>query len=470
MKNRISYEMANKILLNSKSKGDVGDFYEPSDSEEEYTAREKALLQKVRKGRHRDVSREQEILAFNENAEDSDENDGENYDDDDDDFNEKFEADSDIEDGDQDDGIPDQRAWGNKRRDFHSTDFVDQDYSSYTAKEEELAEQEESEARAIQQRLAKQLAESDFTLDVFSTAEPSEKEKKEKKTEIYMKKDLSQLSHRQKEQLFKKDSPEFDGLVGDFRERLTESVQLLEPILSYFKENSIETHALVEFIENQNQLIVNYCTNVSFYLVLKAKRIPIKNHPIVKRLVQIRQLLLQTEEKYTNVVKPQLQELLESIKEGKEFKIVVPEVSNEKKTKKLRFVEAFENGGENNENDSESDTANNKEDMDFTQKLKLMDSESEQENNGDQQEDDEEIDGEEIDARRQITYQIAKNKGLTPYRKKELRNPRVKHRNKFRKALIRRKGAVQTVRKEIKRYDGEIFGIKATVKKGIKIK
>lgn len=44
--------------------------------------------------------------------------------------------------------------------------------------------------------------------------------------------------------------------------------------------------------------------------------------------------------------------------------------------------------------------------------------------------------------KRAITYQIAKNKGLTPHRKKEQRNPRVKHRNKFRKAKIRRKGAV----------------------------
>lgn len=46
------------------------------------------------------------------------------------------------------------------------------------------------------------------------------------------------------------------------------------------------------------------------------------------------------------------------------------------------------------------------------------------------------------DEKRGITYQIAKNKGLTPRRKKELRNPRVKNRMKFRKAKIRRKGQV----------------------------
>lgn len=38
---------------------------------------------------------------------------------------------------------------------------------------------------------------------------------------------------------------------------------------------------------------------------------------------------------------------------------------------------------------------------------------------------------------------MAKNKGLTPKRKKIDRNPRVKHREKFRRAKIRRKGQVR---------------------------
>lgn len=38
--------------------------------------------------------------------------------------------------------------------------------------------------------------------------------------------------------------------------------------------------------------------------------------------------------------------------------------------------------------------------------------------------------------------QIAKNKGLVPKRKKEQRNPRVKHRKKFEKAKIKHKSQV----------------------------
>ena len=41
-----------------------------------------------------------------------------------------------------------------------------------------------------------------------------------------------------------------------------------------------------------------------------------------------------------------------------------------------------------------------------------------------------------------LISQMAKNKGLTPKRKKIDRNPRVKHKEKFRRAKIRRKGQV----------------------------
>ncbi len=81
-----------------------------------------------------------------------------------------------------------------------------------------------------------------------------------------------------------------------------------------------------------------------------------------------------------------------------------------------------------------------------------------------------EVEGEEDeDERRLITRQIEKNKGLTPKRSKLQRNPRVKHRVKFQKAKVRRKGQVREVRKELTKYGGELSGINARVKKGIKL-
>lgn len=175
----------------------------------------------------------------------------------------------------------------------------------------------------------------------------------------------------------------------------------------------------------------------------------------------MRQLLLQLQEKYERVIKPQLEKLLEDIREGNEIIFSDSSRKFRKKSKKLQLLSAMEvdsaNESASDQDDGQNETLNENPNIE-------TDSEDEE------IEADEENDaGDGADDRRQITYQMSKNKGLTPHRKKELRNPRVKHRNKFRKAVIRRKGAVRTVRKELKRYGGEVSGIKATTKKGIKI-
>ncbi|RYG64554.1 hypothetical protein EON64_13750, partial [archaeon] len=66
--------------------------------------------------------------------------------------------------------------------------------------------------------------------------------------------------------------------------------------------------------------------------------------------------------------------------------------------------------------------------------------------------------------KRGASYGIIKNRGLTPHRKKENRNPRVKKRMAFEKALVRRKGAVREAgeRADVG-YKGELTGIKANL-------
>jgi len=36
----------------------------------------------------------------------------------------------------------------------------------------------------------------------------------------------------------------------------------------------------------------SYCTNISFYMMLKSKQVPVHNHPVIKRLVQHRNVSL----------------------------------------------------------------------------------------------------------------------------------------------------------------------------------
>ena len=227
---------------------------------------------------------------------------------------------------------------------------------------------------------------------------------------------------------------------------------------------------IIDFVKTQNNLILTYCSNVAFYLVLKAQRLPIKNHPLVKRLVQLRQLLVQLEDKYIRVVRPQLQKLLQDIKSGNEivFADNITPVQPVKKHTKLKFLTAMKreiSTMDHHDSDEQHDDDDDDE-LDNLVDKEIANTDSDEE----AVEENMDEEGGDDDERRQITYQMSKNKGLTPHRKKELRNPRVKHRNKFRKAIIRRKGAVRTVRTEVKRYGGEISGIKASTKKGIKIK
>lgn len=66
--------------------------------------------------------------------------------------------------------------------------------------------------------------------------------------------------------------------------------------------------------------------------------------------------------------------------------------------------------------------------------------------------------------KRAASYEIMKNKGLTPHRKKANRNPRVKKREAYDKAIIRRKGQVRdVVQGQAGAYSGELTGIKAGI-------
>lgn len=71
---------------------------------------------------------------------------------------------------------------------------------------------------------------------------------------------------------------------------------------------------------------------------------------------------------------------------------------------------------------------------------------------------------------RGITSAIFKNRGLTPHRNKELKNPRKKNRLKYENALVRRKGQVQEARREERGYGGEATGVRAKIVKSTKFK
>jgi len=80
------------------------------------------------------------------------------------------------------------------------------------------------------------------------------------------------------------------------------------------------------------------------------------------------------------------------------------------------------------------------------------------------------VDGE-VAGERSISRAILKNRGLVAHKAKINRNPRVKKREQYRKALIRRKGTVRQVREasEGNNYGGEQTGIKSKISRSRKL-
>jgi len=75
-----------------------------------------------------------------------------------------------------------------------------------------------------------------------------------------------------------------------------------------------------------------------------------------------------------------------------------------------------------------------------------------------------------VEGERAISKQIMANRGLVAHKPKINRNPRVKKREQYRKALIRRKGAVREVRTdEGHKYGGEETGIKTGLSRSRKL-
>lgn len=453
-----------KKVRNAFEVEDVGDadMDEISDSDDQYSEEDRELLKQVRiKRAPENFDSDDEVYGLQddeENEEDEIENE------------EADSMESDIEELQDDFDIPNEKAWGKKKRTYYSTDYVDPDYATVSHKNQVIAEMEEKEAISIQKKLAERLDDADFGLDFIEVK--GEDTKAHQDEEETIKRDFTKLSKKQKRELVQQESPEFLALVDDFKECMNEAKNVLSPFLELVKKGICPNCPALDFVKTRYQIILNYCVNISFYLMLKAKRLPINSHPVIKRLGQYRQLLNEMRSGEGNLIE-KIEEILKIKNDGgtlynisgelvtcfNEKKKVIPELKD-KKGRKRKIIETNEDEESDNITDDELNEENNLSEND-EDKLNV-EAESQENKISEEMQNTEE--------KRAITYQIAKNKGLTPHRKKEQRNPRVKHRNKYRKAKIRRKGAVREVRKELTRYRGEISGINVTAKKSIKLK
>ncbi|GAB0189472.1 something about silencing protein 10 [Grus japonensis] len=383
---------------------------------------------------------------------------------------------SDLEEHRQDTTLPHELSWGQRKQLYYDTDYGSDAQAKGKRNQREVdaeEEEEEQEAQVIQKRLVQDLGEDDYGLDVIQ-GYLAEQQKTHDSKGQKIDKDLQALPKKEQLKLLKQESPELLQLIEDFEVKLMELKDELYPLLQMVKNGTIPQGKGSRYLQTKYHLYLNYCANISFYLVLKSKRMPVHSHPVIERLVAYRNLindLAVIDQKLSSQVRMLLKNYYDKkedkLRKEKKFALFLPLDIKKNKSKR---APALANGRPtanepSDELDLDEEAALKYYKM-MEEKLKLKRKRTEDQDVLDAEA---ALEGEDPNQKRGVTYQMIKNKGLTPRRKKIDRNPRVKHREKFRRAKIRRKGQVREVRRELHRYAGELSGIRAGVKKSRKL-
>lgn len=444
----------NEDLGSPPSPGDSSYYQDQVDDFHE--ARSRAALAKgwseIESGDEEDGD-EEEVLALDiddENDEDG-ESEGDEEDDDDDDNGSESSVQSENE-----ASVDPSLSWGQRKKLYYDTDYGSKSRGRQSQQEvDEEEREEEEEAQVIQRRLAQALQEDDFGVAWVEAFAKPVSQVDEAETRVV--KDLAKVSVKEKLKILRKESPELLELIEDLKVKLTEMKDELEPLLQLVEQRIIPSGKGSKYLRTKYNLYLNYCSNISFYLILKARRVPAHGHPVIERLVTYRNLINKL-----SVVDQRLSSEIRHLLKGDAVKKDLNAKAKFTKAKPKSVSEASAASAvdlsDGSDFDEEAALKYYKE-IDDRQKLKKKIENSTEEQALEDQ-----------NVKRAITYQIAKNRGLTPRRKKIDRNPRVKHREKFRRAKIRRRGQVREVRREEQRYGGELSGIRAGVKKSIKLK
>merc|ERR1719186_1893005 len=215
----------------------------------------------------------------------------------------------------------DTRRWGSKKKYYYggnTGEEVEEELGDSELEEDKI---EEQEAAKLQSRQLEMMEEEDF-LDAFVV---KKLEKNEKKVDVKdsLVRDLSKLSRKEQVQLFKQQSPEFDGVVADFKLRMGEAVKLAR-VAALAEGGALPAGPVLDYVRNKLELVLNYCTNILAYLMFKSRGVSLALHPVTGRLVQYRQLIDRLEE-MDKVVMPQVEEVLRRVDKGEELKQIVRE-------------------------------------------------------------------------------------------------------------------------------------------------
>ncbi|GJQ10565.1 hypothetical protein GpartN1_g2356.t1 [Galdieria partita] len=181
------------------------------------------------------------------------------------------------------DDLSDPDTWGIDRQNYYGADA--EDTESLSESELELImKEEEQESRRLQEQQIATLEKEDLEASQLTGLD----EDLEKGAFLIQGKDWSTLTPDEKQRIIEKDSPEVIKLLHDFKEKSREIFDSLEPVIDTAKNFKNMYSNGMSLLELKYHLLLNYCINIAFFMLLKAQGVTVKDHPVLDQLIELR--------------------------------------------------------------------------------------------------------------------------------------------------------------------------------------
>ncbi|KAK6116760.1 hypothetical protein DH2020_049493 [Rehmannia glutinosa] len=104
-----------------------------------------------------------------------------------------------------------------------------------------------------------------------------------------VKKDLNALTKEEQMDVVYSSAPELIGLLSELNDALEQLENKVNPLLTRGRESAKKGG--MHYLEVKQLLLQSFCQAITFYLLLKSEGQPVRDHPVVSRLVEIKSLL-----------------------------------------------------------------------------------------------------------------------------------------------------------------------------------
>ncbi|XP_015056757.1 something about silencing protein 10-like isoform X2 [Solanum pennellii] len=190
--------------------------------------------------------------------------------------------------------------WGRAKKSYYQNKENVEESS-----DEDLIAEEEAEVLRMQQKKAKSLSAADFGIEddeltfeeilvqgKTGSAVSADEEANNETGTAYeeVQKDLNALTKEEQMDVVYSSAPELVGLLSELGETLEQLDNKVNPLFNKINGKNMIKGGM-HYIEVKKLLLLSYCQAITFYLLLKSEGQPVRDHPVISRLVEIKNLL-----------------------------------------------------------------------------------------------------------------------------------------------------------------------------------